>query len=174
MEPSYKLIGIFDDVEVFQRGDRRTVELSATGEIAGPPHIVQSTLLSHTNPRVMASLAEGWAAGVCPAMDRFALRARWSTGELPGVSFKIVDDRGAITRPTNWVTEVTGSWSFEPVEDGSWTHAIYHVRIDYANAVSPWAIQANALNDVPTLFQTLRALVGDRRSAQRIAASSGR
>jgi hypothetical protein len=174
MEPSYNLIGIFDDVEVFQRGDGRTVELAASGDIGSAPAVVHSMLLSHTNPRVIASLAEGWVAGICPAMDRFRLRARWSTTGAPALSFKLVDDRGARRRPTNWVTEVNGSWSFEPRDDGRWTYAIYHVRIDYANAVSPWIIRVNAPSDLPTLFQTLRVLVGDSRPATRIAAGSGR
>jgi hypothetical protein len=121
----------------------------------------------------MASLAEGWAAGVCPPMDRFTLRARWSTGESYGVHFKLVDDRGAITRPKNWVAAVEGSWGFEGIDNGLWTCAIYQVRIEYANAVATSTIRLNALDDLPTLFQTLRALVGDRRPARRAAANSG-
>jgi hypothetical protein len=172
MNPAYKMIGVFDDVEVFHRGDGRTIELSAVGDIGAPPALVQSMLLSHTNPRAIASLAEGWAAGVCPPMDRFTLRARWSTGESHGVHFELGDDRGPITRPINWVTAVDGTWDFESVEDGLGTWAIFHVRIDYASAVATSTVRLNALNDLPTLFQTLRGLVGERRPARRAAKSA--
>jgi hypothetical protein len=98
------MIGIYDHVQLFHRGDGRRVELSAVGDITAPPALVHSMLLSHTNPRVIASLAEGWAAGVCPPTDKFTLSARWSTQQSFGLSFKLRDDRGAITRPTNWIT----------------------------------------------------------------------
>lgn len=173
MKPAYKMVGVYDDVEVFHRGDGRRIELSAVGGIAAPPALVLSMLLSHTNPRAIASLAEGWAAGVCPPMDKFTLSARWSTVGSPGLSFKIRDDRGSITRPTNWVTTVEGSWGFEPIEDGLWSWAIYHLAIDYASPVATSAIRLNALNDLPALYQTLRALVGDHRPARRAAANSG-
>jgi hypothetical protein len=173
MKPAYKMIGIFDDVEVFHRGDGRRIELSAVGDITAPPALVHSMLLSHTNPRVIASLAEGWAAGVCPPMHKFTLNARWSMQGSPGLSFKLLDDRGAVTRPTNWVTAIEGSWSFEPIQDGLWSWAIFHVAIDYASPVATSTIRLNALNDLPALFQTLRALVGDHRPVHRAAANSG-
>ena len=160
---SYTLIGRVDEVDVLHRGGLRTAELSAVGEIAAPATIVHERLLAYTDPRVIASYAEGWVAGICPPMSDFKLRARWTSSGMSCLSFRALDDRGLTTRRQNWVVEASGSWTFAPIEDALWTRAIYRVRIELAGFASRWTVRNGARNDVPTLFQILRALVGDQR-----------
>jgi hypothetical protein len=174
METASTRIGELDQVEVFQQRGTGPVLLSAVGEVEAPPVQVHNALLAQLDPRLIASLAEGWTSGVCPDPQAFALRARWTIGRVVGLTFKLTDDRGAITRTGNWVIEASGSWLLEPIDHGLWTRAIYRVQIQYASVVPRFTVRTGALHDLPTLFRTLRDAVGPQRSVALAVGNSGR
>jgi hypothetical protein len=175
----FTLIGRRAEVDVFHREWGTSVELAAVGDIAASREEVQAALLSQADPRIIATIAESWIAGVPPdatvrrdglvvpiANDRdFTLSARWTNGRADGLSFEIVDDRGANTRSRNWVDRIVGSWGFDPIGDGRATRAIYHAQIVFASPLARWTIRNGAVNDLPTLIEQLRSVVGSGRRA---------
>jgi hypothetical protein len=173
---TFTLLGRRDGVEVYRRDYVPVVELAAVGDIRADRDAVQRALLAHTDPRIMATMAESWIKGDPPptttlrgglalpiANQRdFILSARWTVDSPVGLSFEISDDRGANTRARNWVDRITGSWGFDPLDDGRATRAIYHVQIGFARPLARWTVDTGALADLPTLIEHLRLLAGAR------------
>jgi hypothetical protein len=183
----FTLIGRRSNVDVFLREGSPSVELAAVGDILATPEHAHAVLLSHVDPRVIATMAESWISGVAPdatvlrdglvlpiANDRdFSLSAHWTAASPVGLSFEIADDRGAQTRARNWVDQINGSWGFDPIDEGAATRAIYHVQIVFASPVARWTLRNGALTDLPTLVEQLRSLVG-RQSSRPIVAANDR
>jgi hypothetical protein len=65
------------NVDVYLGALGRVVELSAVGDIHGKPEDVLGTLLPHTDPRSIATIAEGLLGTVARDGD-FALSVRWT------------------------------------------------------------------------------------------------
>jgi hypothetical protein len=106
-------------------------------------------------------LRDGLVLPIANARE-FSLFARWTTGSRAGLSFKIADNRGANTRARNWVDRITGSWTFDPIDDGRATRAIYQVQIAFASPLMRWTIRSGALQDLPTVIEHVRSLVTPR------------
>jgi hypothetical protein len=150
-----------DQVEVAS-GDDGALAVHMVGTVAAPPDLVHTIVVARLDPRLIASLAEGWVVGSRPDWRLFSLIAGSSGDEAPGLRFRLVDDRGEMTRRRNWVAEVEGSWRFDPLADGAASRVTFQATIRYARSVSPWAIRAAASHDLAMLMQTLRDRVGDQ------------
>ncbi len=169
-------IGRHADVDVYHGTLHPAVEVAAVGDVAATVDEAHAALMDNVDPRVIATIAESWVSGAAPpttllpdglvvpvANDReFALYARWTTGSPVGFAFEIVDNRGAITRTRNWVDRISGSWGFDPIDDGRATRVIYHARIELAKPLARWTVRNGALRDLPTLIEQLRSLVTPR------------
>jgi hypothetical protein len=176
---AFTLLGRRANVDVYRRDYTPVVELAAVGDIAADRDAVHAALLAHTDARIVATMAESWITGQAPATTTlrggsvlpianqhdFTLNARWTMDSPVGLSFEIIDDRGAKTRTRNWVDRIVGSWGFDPLDDGRATRAIYHVQLGFARPLAGWSIHTGALADLPTLFEHLRLLVGARGRA---------
>jgi hypothetical protein len=102
----------------------------------------------------------------------FALRVRWTEGESDGLTFA-VDHRPGPMPPKRHLRllVVSGRWDLLAVGDGSATRAVHHVKIDIGS-VPPWMIRAGAAEDLPSLYASMRRLIGDHGHT-RVGAAPG-
>jgi len=154
-------IGRQADVDVYHGEIGRAVELAAVGNIDGKPEDALSALLSQTDPRRIATIAERWLGTMARDGD-FALSVRWTIQGAIGMRFGITDNRGAVTRARNWVDQIVGSWGFEPLGDGGTSRAIYHARIEFASPPPRWTIHSGALAELPVMIEEVRSIIRSR------------
>jgi hypothetical protein len=160
---SYRCIGERTGVQVFERGEAASLDVLAMAWIDAPPEWLHTELLQ-SDPRLIARLAERWAAGALPDTCEFSLHAQWSPHHPIGMSFHVGRLRGDITRVRNWVCEIEGMWRLDPIDYGAATQARFHARIRFAGRVPRELLRAGALLDLPILFESLRSVVVDKRS----------
>jgi hypothetical protein len=157
----FTLIGRQAGVDVYHGEMGRAVELAAVGIIDGRPEDVLGALLSHTDPRTIATAAERWLGTTARDGD-FALSVRWTIEGAVGMRFGITDNRGAVTRARNWVDQIVGSWGLEPLGDGASSRAIYHARVEFASAPPRWTIHRGALAELPAIIHAVRSIITSR------------
>jgi hypothetical protein len=157
----FTLIGRRAGVDVYHGELGRAVELAAVATIDGKPEDVLGALLSQTDPRRIAIIAEQWLGTIASDGD-FALSVRWTIRGAIGMRFGITDNRGAITRARNWVDQIVGSWGLEPLGDGATSRAIYHARIELASPPPRWTIRSGALAALPAMIEDVRSIIRSR------------
>jgi hypothetical protein len=157
----FTLIGRHADVDVYHGEIGRAVELAAVGTIDGKPEDVLGALLSQTDPRTIAIIAERWLGTMAQGGD-FALSVRWTIQGAVGMRFGITDNRGAVTRARNWVDQIVGSWGLEPLGDGETSRAIYHARIELASPPPRWTVRSGALAELPAMIEQVRSIIRSR------------
>lgn len=171
--PGYKHVGGDKGVQVYRQEKSPAIDLYAEGDIAAPPSLVRQVLLDYPNAHALSDhVSESRILQIAPremlvyqrlklpiVSDRdFGLKATWGqNGDALWTRFTV--DNSKSPKPKGGVVRVSvmqGGWDLQPINDGTATHAVYHVQIDMAGSIPKWMVSGGAAKDIPKLFEGVR------------------
>jgi uncharacterized protein YndB with AHSA1/START domain len=167
----YERIGDKHDVVVYKRKGH-AIDLAAEGEIDAPPAVVQRVLTDYaSHPKWVHGLSvsrilvqNGSSLDVYQRLDLplvgdrdFTLRVEWaSEGDDLIIRFHGIDSgppspKGVVRIPLH-----EGSWTLQPLDGGTRTHAVYRFRMELGGHLPMWMARGRAGKDVPDLIEAIR------------------
>jgi len=161
-------------IAVYRRDRSAALVFRAQGTVDAPPSAVEQVLLDfERHPQWASRLVESrilergadWLTVYqrlsLPFIDDrdFTLRVQWGDdGDRKWLRFTTANDRGPDARKhTVRVAVNEGSWQLEPIDEGRGTFAVYEITLEMGGSFPVWMGRGRAIEEVFSLFMTLRA-----------------